>query len=425
MPQRGLQALGWPTVTAALLIIVFMVSLGSVLSKGSLGSPANSGIQAIVPVPEIRRANDNATASSRESIVAKTPGPENIVPEDRVVRIDDVAISARQSIVAKTPRPENIVPEDRVARLDDGAQQMRQPNPVIPRNRPVKQAKTALIDFKSAPFPYNGVIAGTDRPFLNVSRGRDRGHRTSGGRVLWEKETYNDRRALLHIPSGFDVNRPGVMIVFFHGHGATLERDVLNRQQVPAQIAASGTNAVLVAPQFAVDASDSSAGRFSEPGAFGRFVREAAIQLARLNGDPATARKFAKMPVVIVAYSGGYLPAALSVDRGGLKGRLRGVVLLDALYGELDKFASWITNNRSTFFVSSYTSSTRRQNAELERILAERDVKLSSVLNQKNVRGAVTFLATGPDVDHRDFVTRAWVDDPIKDVLTRLAEYRH
>ena len=95
------------------------------------------------------------------------------------------------------------------------------------------------------------------------------------GRVYWEDQTYSDRRVLLHIPKAFDVRRPALMLVYFHGHGATLERDVLNRQKVPAQISASNANVVLVAPQLAVDAVDSSAGNFWQPGAFGRFIGEA------------------------------------------------------------------------------------------------------------------------------------------------------
>ena len=48
------------------------------------------------------------------------------------------------------------------------------------------------------------------------------------------------------------------------------------------------------------------------------------------------------MPVILVAYSGGYLPAAFALAQGGAGERVRGVVLLDALYGEEDKFADWI-----------------------------------------------------------------------------------
>ena len=72
----------------------------------------------------------------------------------------------------------------------------------------------------------------------------------------------------------FDARKPGVIVVFFHGNGATLERDVRDRQMVPQQISDSGVNAVLLAPQLAVDAADSSAGKFWQPGGLKRFVDE-------------------------------------------------------------------------------------------------------------------------------------------------------
>jgi hypothetical protein len=293
--------------------------------------------------------------------------------------------------------------------------------PVRPRISPTTE--TTLVEFESSPFPYEGKLPGTNKPFLDVVEGGRRGHSTHGGRVYWADETYSDRRVLLHIPEQFDVDRPGVMIVFFHGNGATLSRDVRDRQQVPAQISASGINAVLVAPQFAVNAADSSAGRFWEPGVFGRFLGEAADQLARLYGDRQAARMFSKMPIVIVAYSGGYLPTLASLNKEGLKPRLRGIVLLDALYSGLDKFASWIASNRSGFFVSAYTHYTRGRNADLERMLSERAVAYDTELRRRPLPGSVTFLSTGADVLHRDFVTHAWVDNPIKDLLGRLAEY--
>ena len=52
------------------------------------------------------------------------------------------------------------------------------------------------------------------------------------------------------------------------------------------------------------------------------------------------------MPIIIVGYSGGFMPTAWSLEVGGVPNRVRGVFLLDAVYGELDKFASWIENNR-------------------------------------------------------------------------------
>jgi hypothetical protein len=293
------------------------------------------------------------------------------------------------------------------------------PEAVPSHIRPNVGAETTLVDFETAPFPYRGMIAGSDRPFLNAGDESHRGHANFRGHVLWESETFSDDRVLLHIPPGFDPSRPAVMVVFFHGHGANLARDVRDRQQVPAQITAAGANAVLVAPQFAVDAADSSAGKFWEPNGFKRFLDEAAVKLARLYGDPRRAAAFANMPIVIVAYSGGFGPTLSVLDRGGVRSRVRGVVLLDALYAGIDKFADWIADNRSAFFVSSYTPHTAHHNADLARLLGERAVPYDSELRGNHLQGMVAFLPAG-DVSHRDFVTHAWADNPIKDILLRM-----
>ena len=171
-------------------------------------------------------------------------------------------------------------------------------------------AKTQIVAFASSPFPYRGMVPGQGKPFLDVVEGERRGHTSPRGGIYWEEHTYSDRRVLLHVPKGFDMKRPAVVVVFLHGNLARLERDVRDRQQVPRQVAESGLNAVLVAPQFAVDALDSSAGRFWEPGAFAQFLDEAAGRLAQLVGDREARPTFASLPVVLIAYSGGYQPAA-------------------------------------------------------------------------------------------------------------------
>ena len=261
----------------------------------------------------------------------------------------------------------------------------------------------------------------TDEPFLNVSKGDRRGHRGLGGKVFWQDETYNDNRVLMHVPENFDIRKPGVIVVFFHGNGATLERDVRDRQLVPQQISESGVNAVLLAPQLAVDAADSSAGKFWQPGGLKRFVAESAEHLAGLYGDPGTARAFANMPVVIVGYSGGFMPAAWSLEVGGLGNRVRGVFLLDAVYGELDKFASWIVNNRSGFFVSCYTHHTKRHDDELIKMLKEKGIAISEDMDGPLRPGSVVFIETQEGVTHRDYVTHAWTENPVREMLVKMA----
>ncbi len=288
----------------------------------------------------------------------------------------------------------------RTGMVPSGSYKVAALSPELPYGLPaIKQAHTRLIGFDNSAFPYSGK---------NPSNG------FPGGR-------YTDNRVLVHVPAGFDVRKPGVIVVFFHGHGATLERDVRDRQLLPAQISESGVNAVLVAPQLAYDARDSSAGKFWERDGLKRFMAEAADHLARVYGDPRAKEAFANMPVVIVAYSGGFVPAAWSLQVGGLGKRVSGVVLLDALYGEMDKFSSWIVKNRSAFFVSAYTHHTKRHDDAFMRILRAKGIPVQYELDGPLKPGTVAFLPTD-GIRHHDYVTLAWTEHPVKDVLLRIAQ---
>src|ERR1700760_2419340 len=293
--------------------------------------------------------------------------------------------------------------------------------PVVPYQRSQHEDQIALIGLKSSAFPYSGNNPRTDAPFLNVSNGDRHGHRSYSGRVYWQDETFSDNRVLMHVPEHFDIKKPGVIVVFFHGNGATLARDVRDRQLVPQQITDSGANAVLLAPQMAVDAADSSAGKFWQAGGFKRFIDESVGNLAKLYGDPASAKAFEKMPIVIVGYSGGFLPTAWSLQVGGISDRVRGVILLDAVYGELDKFATWIENHRNGFFVSSYTHYTAARDRELMRMLREKGIASSEDMSRPLRPGSVFFTETGAGIRHRDYVTQAWTKNPIEEVLMKMA----
>jgi hypothetical protein len=319
------------------------------------------------------------------------------------------------------PRQSSDAPRKRMAQADPAPYRVASLAPTAPYQRPAREEQTTLVSLKSSAFPYLGNNPSTDEPFLNVSNGDRRGHRGLGGKVFWQDETYNDNRVLMHVPENFDVRKPGVIVVFFHGNGATLERDVRDRQLVPQQISDAGVNAVLLAPQLAVDAADSSAGKFWQRGGLKRFVTESSEHLARLYGDPGTARAFANMPVVIVGYSGGFVPAAWSLEVGGLGNRVRGVFLLDAVYGELDKFASWIVDNRSGFFVSAYTRYTKRHDNELMQMLKEKGIAIAEDMDGPLRPGSVVFVETPEGVTHRDYVTHAWTENPVKEVLVKMA----
>jgi len=342
---------------------------------------------------------------------AVSTGPGDVPDSDRLNRM------AKQSFRKPSPAPEAADSEGGfipVKMVKKGSTIKSEP-PLAP----LRHTKTKLVEFESGPFPFHGTVPNTGRPFLDVSDDGRRGHRTSSGTVYWEDQTYSDRRTLLHIPKGFDLRRPALMVVFLHGHGATLQRDVIDRQRVPEQVSEAGVNAVLVAPQLAADAADSSAGKLWEPGGFNRFLEEASAELTKIHGDPRSKPVFDKMPIVIVAYSGGYATAASCIRHGGAGERVRGIVLLDALYGDIDTFASWISSRQRAFFLSAFANSTRAHNAELQEILKGREVAYNTKLKGQ-LRGTVTFVSTAPETEHRDFVTRAWAHHPVKDLLQRL-----
>ena len=285
--------------------------------------------------------------------------------------------------------------------------------------------QVAYVEFKNSAFPYHGDIPASSeidggQPFLNVQENGRLGHKSPRGGVHWEDETYNDRRVLVAASPDFDPKAPGVIVVYFHGNNATLARDVAGRQRAPRQVAASKLNAVLVAPQMAVDARDSSAGNFWRAGAFAAFLDEAESKIAKLYPNASHA-DFARYPVVIVAYSGGYLPAAFSLAHGGARERVKGVVLLDALYGETDKFARWIEQERGrAFFVSAYSTSSKSENAALRARLERDGVPTVAGVPDSLQAGTVAFVDSG-NVAHEDFVNYAWTGDPLTDVLMRVS----
>ena len=204
------------------------------------------------------------------------------------------------------------------------------------------------------------------------------------------------------------------MIVFFHGNEATLSRDVRERQQVPRQVTQSGSTPCWWRRNSRSTRS-TRARAASGAGAFAQFITEAGERLTVVTATSARGG-VPRAPVVIAAYSGGYSPAAFVLHAGRVDDRLRGVVLFDALYGSS---TSSRTGSRRppAFFVSSFGKAAREENTTLQRMLRERGVRFQNALPANLTRGSVTFLDATDDVKHVDFMTEAWVDDPLKVVL--------
>ena len=391
-PVRHAQPVSWRWVAMAALFVPMsfvLVQCGKAPSAGMLA------------------ANTQGAQASNDTFEERFPKPQ----------FNDRFPTAGETLLQ---RQVALAPPRRTVRTEPVRLASLNPTLTLPRATE-REELTTLVSMKSSAFPYFGTNPRSEAPFLNISSGERKGRRAYNGKVYWQDETYNDSRVLVHVPETFDARKPGVIVVFFHGNGATLERDVRDRQQVPQQISDSGVNAVLLAPQLAVDAADSSAGKFWQPGGFKRFIDESAAHLARLYGDPKSAQAFANMPIVIVGYSGGFVPAAWSLEVGGITNRVRGVFLLDAVYGELDKFASWIEKNRTGFFVSSYTRYTKRRDQELIWMLRDKGITVSETMDGPLRPGSVVFVQTRDGITHRDYVTQAWTDHPVREVLMKMA----
>lgn len=231
------------------------------------------------------------------------------------------------------------------------------------KRRPGRPARgrTFVAHLRSAPFPFDGQAGDPPRPFFDTvdQLSGQRAHTTGDGTVFTERPHYCDDRVLFHLSPGFDWRRPFEIVVFYHGHNCVIGTTLRTELELPQQIDFVRRNLVLIAPQLVYDAADSSSGKLGMRGGLRRLLDETARMLARRVGGGARALDaFKGAPVVLAAYSGGYRATAHSLARGGIDRRLAGVVLLDALYGEVPTFASWLRRRaRNAFLISLYGSS--------------------------------------------------------------------
>jgi pimeloyl-ACP methyl ester carboxylesterase len=168
--------------------------------------------------------------------------------------------------------------------------------------------------------------------------------------------------AFVYVPEGL-LRGPVEVVVYLHGWNACLanvvgstpaacppETTVHAPYDILGQFERSGRRAALIVPQLRYDAAAGDPGQFATQGGFAAFLRE--VQ-ERMGMGPIDG-------VTLYAHSGGYQAAAAILNRGGVG--IKGVVLLDALYGNVDTFARFAPIGK---FVSLYTAGTAANNQTL------------------------------------------------------------
>jgi hypothetical protein len=275
---------------------------------------------------------------------------------------------------------------------------------------------TFIAELGNAPFPVGpDAVDQRGLPFWHgVDAASGQRYRDLGpDRRFTEAAVYSDARVLFHAARGFDPAKPFRLVLFLHGHGSEIEATVGRALDLPGQIDRSGVNAVLVAPQLALNAQESVPGKFVEPGRAAAFVDEAAGVLRRmLGGDDAAWRR---APIIVVAYSGGYRTAAQIVVRGGLEGRIEGVILLDAIFGDAGIYAAWLARrHHRAFLYALYTRSSLEETTLLKTSLIERNIAYATH-DDGGVLQGVRLVET--DAAHGEVPVKG---DPIAALLRRL-----
>ncbi|HTB78510.1 MAG TPA: hypothetical protein VK762_34940 [Polyangiaceae bacterium] len=248
---------------------------------------------------------------------------------------------------------------------------------------------------------------------------------------------YRDDTVIVFVPSHFRFqDDEGVAtLVHMHGHTTTAERAMV-AHQLREQVADSKQNALLVVPQLAVMAADSSCGRLESPGGLQRLLQEVVATTSYEGrgtlGDSAFPRDAQLGTACISAHSGGYHAVACCLRAGGVD--VRETYLFDALYGEVDTFRDWVVArhgeplHRRHKLVSYFTEGAQTEandrvlRAELEHagVLCEEELQEGELSRHEISHAEAVFVRSG--LWHSQVT---WETNALRDCLYASALPRH
>jgi hypothetical protein len=248
---------------------------------------------------------------------------------------------------------------------------------------------------------------------------------------------YGDDTVIVFVPERYRFREEeGVSaLVHYHGHNSTAARAIA-AHALREQLVESRQNAILVVPQLAVMAADSSCGRLESAGGFERMLTSALSIAAREGrvtlGDSAFPAHADLGRVCLSAHSGGYHAAACSLRDGGVD--VHETYLFDALYAESDVFRDWVIARRGERpanrhkLVSYFTEGApteainRALRTELEHagILVAEEMREGELSRHDLSHASAVFVRTG--VAH-SYVT--WETNALRDVLFASMLPRH
>jgi hypothetical protein len=224
-------------------------------------------------------------------------------------------------------------------------------------------------------------------------------------------------------------------LVHFHGHNTSAAR-AITTHALREQLVDSRQNAVLVVPQLAVFAADSSCGRLMQAGGLSRLLGNALATAAQAGrsalGDSRFPARAGLGRVCLSAHSGGYYAAACSLRHGGVD--VSETYLFDALYAEREVFRDWVLERRgapaasrhklvSYFAAGAPTESMNRGlRAELERegVLVAHELREGQLSRRDLSHAGAVFVRT--ESGHS---AMTWETNALRDVLYASMLPRH
>jgi hypothetical protein len=249
-----------------------------------------------------------------------------------------------------------------------------------------------LVPMTTAPYPHESRLKGLTRDST----------------VYSFEEHYNNNTVAIIIPKNYRPTSKINVIVHFHGHMQDLDR-VLHVYQLGEQLDASRKNAILVIPQGPVKVPDSQFGKLDTKDGFKNFMSEFIGLISQDKIINPKKRKLEIGEIILTAHSGGYYTVGQVLDQGGLTGKIKEVYLLDATYGQLEKYADWIKQYHGRF-ISIFTEHLANNNvdlmAQLEKLnIPYKLIREKEVTDKQLKQNSVLFLPTELEHDHVPYET--------------------
>lgn len=224
-------------------------------------------------------------------------------------------------------------------------------------------------------------------------------------------------------------------LVHFHGHNTSAERAIA-AHALREQLVESRQNALLVVPQLALLAPDSSCGRLALRRGLARLLGSALSTTARAGKNALRDARFPERAelgrVCLSAHSGGYHAAACSLREGGVE--VSETYLFDALYAEKEVFRDWVLARRSDpatsrhklvsyFLAGAPTESMNhglRSDLERKGVLVAQELREGALSRRELSHAGAVFVRTG---SNHSAVT--WETNALRDVLYASMLPRH